>query len=58
MGARTDSREKAAELRSSGVEPLQPPFEVYTRWAFEIADPWGNVLGFTHYVKEPGRARG
>jgi hypothetical protein len=58
MGGRTDSRETAAELRSRGVKPLQPAFEVYARWAFEIADPWGNVLGFTDYVKQPSRARG
>jgi hypothetical protein len=50
MGGRTDSRETAAELRSRGVEALQ--------WAFEIADLWSNVLGFTDYVKQPSRARG
>jgi hypothetical protein len=39
------ARETAAELRSRGVQPMQPPFEVY-------------VLGFTDYVKGPARARG
>jgi len=46
-------RETAAELRSRGVGPLQPPLEMYTGWAFEIADPFGNVLDVTDYVKEP-----
>lgn len=53
-----DARETAADLRSRGVEPLQQPFDVYTGWALEIADPWGKVLGFTDYVKEPARGEG
>jgi len=52
-----DARETAEELRGHGISPLAPPFEVFTGWAFEIADPWGNVIGFTDYVKEPTRAR-
>ena len=47
----------ADELLGRGISPRAPPCEVWTGWAFEIADPWCNVLGFTVYVKEPERAR-
>jgi predicted enzyme related to lactoylglutathione lyase len=52
-----DARQTAEELLSRGISSIAPPFEVSTGWAFEIADPWGNVLGFTDYLKEPARAR-
>ncbi len=29
------------------ITPLREPFEVHTGWAFEVADLWGNVVGFT-----------
>ena len=53
MGQICVGRETAAELRSRGVGPLQPQLEMYTGWAFEIADPFGNVLDVTDDVKEP-----
>lgn len=52
-----DARQFADELGQRGVELLARPFEVHTGWAFEIADPWGNVIGFTDYLKDPARAR-
>lgn len=53
-----DARAAAAELADHDVEPLAPPFQIPTGWAFEIRDPWGNVLGFTDYTLRPelGRA--
>ncbi len=53
-----DARAAAAELAAKGVVPLTPPFQIPTGWAFEIRDPWGNVLGFTDYTLRPelGRA--
>jgi predicted enzyme related to lactoylglutathione lyase len=41
-----------------GVATLAEPFQIPTGWAFEIRDPWGNVLGFTDYTSKPelGRA--
>ncbi|MEV7285296.1 VOC family protein [Streptomyces sp. NPDC093252] len=53
-----DARAVAGHLASAGVAPLDPPFPVATGWTVEIADPWGNVIGFTDYSKRPelGRA--
>lgn len=52
-----DARAAAEELAGRGVVPLGPPFEVSTGWTVEIADPWGNVIGLTDYVKDPARGR-
>jgi catechol 2,3-dioxygenase-like lactoylglutathione lyase family enzyme len=52
-----DARQAAEELGGIDLAPLAPPFEVHTGWAFEVADPWGNVIGFTDYQKDPARAR-
>jgi predicted enzyme related to lactoylglutathione lyase len=42
---------------AAGVVPLGEPFEIPTGWTVEIADPWGNVVGLTDYVKAPAMAR-
>jgi len=47
----------AQRLLEQGIPLLQDPFEVATGWAVECADPWGNVLGFTDYVKDPAKGR-
>jgi predicted enzyme related to lactoylglutathione lyase len=52
-----DARAAAAELSAHGVEPLVEPFEVATGWAVEVADPWGNVIGLTDYLRRPDLAR-
>jgi predicted enzyme related to lactoylglutathione lyase len=52
-----DTKTAARELRAAGVEPLDEPASVATGWTVEIADPWGNVLGFTDYTKRPELGR-
>lgn len=52
-----DARAAAAFLTSAGVLPLANPFEIPTGWTVEVADPWGNVVGLTDYVKAPTMAR-
>ncbi|MEV0323312.1 VOC family protein [Streptomyces sp. NPDC050658] len=52
-----DARAKGQALVSAGVAPIAPPFSVATGWTVEIADPWGNVIGFTDYRKRPELAR-
>ncbi|MFF6984914.1 VOC family protein [Streptomyces sp. NPDC010273] len=52
-----DARRAAQHLTGAGVALLDPPFSVATGWTVEIADPWGNVLGFTDYSKRPELAR-
>ncbi|MFF4052520.1 VOC family protein [Streptomyces chartreusis] len=52
-----DARAAARTLRDAGVEPIDAPFSTATGWTVEIADPWGNVVGFTDYCKRPELGR-
>ncbi|MEU6008227.1 VOC family protein [Streptomyces sp. NPDC047453] len=52
-----DARAAARELTKAGIALLDEPFAVATGWTVEIADPWGNVLGFTDYGKRPELGR-
>lgn len=52
-----DARAAAGTLRDAGIEPLDEPFSGATGWTVEIADPWGNVTGFTDYSKRPELGR-
>lgn len=52
-----DARATAAALGSAGVKALADPFQVATGWTVEVADPWGNVIGFTDYTTMPERGR-
>ncbi|WP_069771345.1 VOC family protein [Streptomyces sp. LUP30] len=52
-----DARATAGRLAEAGISPLDAPFAVATGWTVEIADPWGNVLGFTDYSKRPELGR-
>ncbi|MFJ5261319.1 VOC family protein [Streptomyces sp. NPDC088387] len=53
-----DARAVARGLAAVGVPPVDEPFKTATGWTVEVCDPWGNVVGFTDYVKRPelGRA--
>ncbi|MFI2752258.1 VOC family protein [Cellulomonas sp. P22] len=52
-----DARAAAEQLAASGVPLLAPPFAIRTGWVVEIADPWGNRLGFTDYQLMPQLGR-
>jgi predicted enzyme related to lactoylglutathione lyase len=52
-----DARVTADALRAAGVALAGEPFAVRTGWVVEVADPWGNVLGFTDYTLRPEMAR-
>jgi predicted enzyme related to lactoylglutathione lyase len=52
-----DARAAGRALAAAGIEPLDEPFAGATGWTVEIADPWGNVLGFTDYTKRPALGR-
>ncbi|WP_430786754.1 VOC family protein [Actinoplanes sp. G11-F43] len=45
-----DARATAGELADAGVALLDEPFPVTTGWTVEVADPWGNVVGFTDHT--------
>ncbi|MDI3423865.1 VOC family protein [Streptomyces luteolus] len=51
-----DARAAAGGLAAAGLRP-DPPLSVSTGWTVELADPWGNVIGFTDYLKRPSLAR-
>ncbi|EST31582.1 VOC family protein [Streptomyces roseochromogenus] len=46
-----DARAAARELADAGIPPLDEVFQEATGWTVEIADPWGNIVGFTDYTK-------
>lgn len=48
-----DARATAAAFERRGVPLLAPAFAIPTGWVVEIADPWGNRLGFTDYQLMP-----
>ncbi|NED37474.1 VOC family protein [Streptomyces sp. SID8499] len=52
-----DARAAARELTRAGIALLDEPSAVATGWTVEIADPWGNVFGFTDYTKRPELGR-
>lgn len=52
-----NARAAAATLGDAGVGLLAEPRELRTGWVVELADPWGNVIGLTDYLNDPGRAR-
>ena len=52
-----DARAAADELSSKGVQLVAPAFQIPTGWAFELRDPWGNVIGFTDYTLKPELGR-
>jgi predicted enzyme related to lactoylglutathione lyase len=52
-----DARVAAQDLVANGVSLLSEPREVATGWVVECADPWGNIIGLTDYLKAPQKAR-
>ena len=52
-----DARAASEELSARGVPALAPPALIPTGWAFEVRDPWGNVLGLTDYSALPDMGR-
>jgi predicted enzyme related to lactoylglutathione lyase len=52
-----DARAAGAQLIEAGLEPVAEVREINTGWVIEFADPWGNVVGLTDYVKQPERGR-
>ena len=52
-----DAQAAAEELAAKGIRPLTPPFSIPTGWAFEVLDPWGNVIGLTDYATRPELGR-
>jgi hypothetical protein len=39
------------------LSTVEQPFRVVTGWTVEVADPWGDVVGFTDHTTMPERGR-
>ncbi|WP_326774427.1 VOC family protein [Streptomyces sp. NBC_01445] len=52
-----DAKAAARALTEAGIPPVDPPFSTSTGYVVEFADPWGNVIGLTDYLKRPELAR-
>ncbi|MEV6809527.1 VOC family protein [Streptomyces sp. NPDC017248] len=52
-----DARAAARDLAAAGIPPLDEITQGATGWTVEIADPWGNLVGFTDYTKRPALGR-
>lgn len=52
-----DAAAAATRLRAAGVTLLAEPFPVATGVTVEVADAWGNVVGFTDHTAASERAR-
>lgn len=52
-----DAKAAFRAMTAAGITPLDAPLSVATGWTVEIADPWGNVIGFTDYRKRPELGR-
>ena len=52
-----DARAAGRMLAGAGIAPLAEPISMATGWTVEVADPWGNVIGFTDYTKRPELGR-
>ncbi|MFE2988360.1 VOC family protein [Streptomyces sp. NPDC059262] len=52
-----DAKAAARALTEAGIPPVDPPFSTSTGHVVEVADPWGNVIGLTDYLKRPELAR-
>ncbi|HXG40772.1 MAG TPA: VOC family protein [Candidatus Limnocylindrales bacterium] len=51
-----DATSAADELRAAGLAPAAP-IRTATGLTVEVADPWGNVVGFADYALRPPLAR-
>lgn len=51
-----DARAAGRELAAAGLA-TDEPLSTATGWTVELADPWGNIVGFTDYLKRPALAR-
>ncbi|WP_320778171.1 VOC family protein [Streptomyces sp. CRN 30] len=52
-----DAKAAARALTGAGIPPAEGPFSTATGWTVEFADPWGNVVGLTDYLKRPELSR-
>jgi predicted enzyme related to lactoylglutathione lyase len=56
----TDAQAATEELKEKGFQFAREPFLIPTGWLAEVADPWGNIIGFNDYHRQPqfGRMSG
>lgn len=56
----TDAQVATEELKEKGFQFAREPFLIPTGWLVEVIDPWGNIIGFNDYHRQPqfGRKSG
>jgi predicted enzyme related to lactoylglutathione lyase len=52
-----DTQRSLEELRKSGITLVREPQKLPTGLLVEVADPWGNVVGFTDHLAHPQYGR-
>lgn len=52
-----DTQKTLKELTKKGIDLLREPLQLPTGLLVEVADPWGNVVGFTDHLSMPEMGR-
>lgn len=52
-----DTQKVLEELKQAGIPLLRPPIQLPTGLLVEVADPWGNVVGYTDHLLMPHTGR-
>src|SRR5258708_6577299 len=48
-----DTQKSLAEIRKQGIALVREPIQLPTGLLVEVADPWGNIIGFTDHLSLP-----
>jgi predicted enzyme related to lactoylglutathione lyase len=48
-----DAKMATEELKGKGFQFAREPLLIPTGWLAEVADPWGNIIGFNDYHLQP-----
>ncbi len=52
-----DTQRSLGVLKERGIDLLREPLKLPTGLLVEVADPWGNVVGFTDHLAHPESGR-
>jgi predicted enzyme related to lactoylglutathione lyase len=52
-----DTQKSLEEIKKSGISLVRKPLKLPTGLLVEVADPWGNVVGFTDHLAHPESGR-
>jgi predicted enzyme related to lactoylglutathione lyase len=52
-----DTQKSLLELKKIGIKPIREPLNLPTGLLVEVADPWGNIVGFMDHLFMPQTGR-